>query len=211
MTQRLKNIAKKMLLVGVILGLSGCFATSLQTAEVQPVSEIGAIRYVAAQALNVRACPDTSCEILVRFYQGDRVEVFETQDGWSRLSPYYDASIEGLESEDGQGKTVARWVSSDYLLKFRHRTVSPPKKEASKALILNTSMVEKIRGLPKVGENGFTSEDENHLIDYSIEMITSDQCTSIERAGKNPTNDGTYFVHCADEDQHRFFTPKKTE
>lgn len=77
---------------------------------VQPVHTV--IRnqfYVTPEKLNVRLAPSINGKITNVLSKRQVVTVFETKDGWARISRYYDGESEGLQGN------VARWVSSKYL------------------------------------------------------------------------------------------------
>lgn len=65
--------------------------------------------YVTADRLNVRIAPSLDAEVTGVLYGGQRVEVLEVQEGWSRISRYYD------EGTGAGSVRVARWVASAYL------------------------------------------------------------------------------------------------
>ncbi|PMO00210.1 hypothetical protein BCT19_23450 [Vibrio splendidus] len=69
--------------------------------------------YVTASELNVRLSPAKTGKKTNVIYRRQLVQVFETTNGWSRISKYYDGTIEGVDGE------VARWVSSKYLSKHK--------------------------------------------------------------------------------------------
>jgi len=75
-----------------------------------------------------RTCPSIECGIVGRFFFRESVVVYETSDGWSRVSRYYTAGCSGGRSafvdfgrsdcveengiEDGK---FAEWTRSDFL------------------------------------------------------------------------------------------------
>jgi hypothetical protein len=64
---------------------------------------------VTADSLNVRLAANETGKIADKLYQQEKVEVFEVNNGWARISEYYDAEI------DGQPGKVARWVFAMHL------------------------------------------------------------------------------------------------
>jgi hypothetical protein len=64
---------------------------------------------VTAGSLNVRLAPGTSGKVASKLYRGQQAEVFEIDNGWARISEYYDGEIEGLSGK------VARWVFAEHL------------------------------------------------------------------------------------------------
>lgn len=65
--------------------------------------------YVSANRLSVRLGPSSTAAITNTLNRKQKVEVYEVQNGWARVSKYYDGAVEG---KSGQ---VARWVSAKYL------------------------------------------------------------------------------------------------
>lgn len=65
--------------------------------------------YVSANRLSVRLGPSSTATITNTLNRKQKVEVYEVENGWARVSKYYDGAVEG---KSGQ---VARWVSAKYL------------------------------------------------------------------------------------------------
>ncbi|MFT4613565.1 MAG: hypothetical protein ACI9NT_000706 [Bacteroidia bacterium] len=65
--------------------------------------------YASTDNLNVRLSPDSSGKVTNRLSKGSKVDVLSVENGWARISKYYDGSLEGVKGE------VARWVSTKYL------------------------------------------------------------------------------------------------
>jgi len=65
--------------------------------------------YVTSEKLNVRLAPNKKGTITNTLYKRQKVEVFETKDGWARISLYYDGGVEGVPGN------VARWVFANHL------------------------------------------------------------------------------------------------
>lgn len=75
-----------------------------------------------------RTCPSMACGTIGRFFPGESVIVYESEDGWSRVSRYYSAGCHGGRSSfvdagpsectpqngirDGE---FAEWIRSDAL------------------------------------------------------------------------------------------------
>jgi hypothetical protein len=79
-----------------------------------------------------RTCPSVECGIVGRFYFRESVVVYETMDGWSRVSRYYSAGCQEGRSafvdfgRDDCSKSngikageFAEWVKSDFLTSQR--------------------------------------------------------------------------------------------
>jgi len=64
---------------------------------------------VNASTLNVRLAANASGKISRKLVRGQAVEVLEVDDGWARISQYYDGASEG------QPGSVARWVYAEHL------------------------------------------------------------------------------------------------
>ena len=52
--------------------------------------------YVISSKLNVRLSANKTGKITNTLYKRQKVEVFELQNGWARVSQYYDGAVEGL-------------------------------------------------------------------------------------------------------------------
>ena len=65
--------------------------------------------YVTADRLHVRLAPSLYADVIGVLHGGQKVEILEMYEGWSRISRYYDGS-----AEEDSGR-VARWVASAYL------------------------------------------------------------------------------------------------
>jgi hypothetical protein len=64
---------------------------------------------VTAEPLNVRLQANSSGKVTDRLYKQQKVEVFEVNNGWARISQYYDGETEGLTGN------IARWVFATHL------------------------------------------------------------------------------------------------
>lgn len=75
-----------------------------------------------------RTCPSTECGVIGRLFQGESIIVYETMNGWSRVSRYYSAACnEGRSAFVDSGRNdcaelngiksgeFAEWVRSDFL------------------------------------------------------------------------------------------------
>lgn len=77
-----------------------------------------------------RTCPSLECGAVGRFYSGESIVVYETADGWSRVSEYYTAGCfdgRSVYVESGsdactaangirQGE-LAEWIRTEFLAK----------------------------------------------------------------------------------------------
>ncbi len=85
--------------VAVFLALSGPPARADETGTY----------YVVASTLNVRLAPGPQGRLSGSLQREQQVYVFETKDGWGRISKYYDGGKDGLSG------MIARWVAMRYL------------------------------------------------------------------------------------------------
>lgn len=88
--------------------------------------------WIDSDASKRRTCPSLECGIVGRFFFRETVVVYETRDGWSRVSGYYSAACSGGRSafvdsgrsdcSESNGITngeFAEWVRSDFLAATR--------------------------------------------------------------------------------------------
>ena len=160
--------------------------------------------YVNADNLNVRLCPDPTCPVTNRIYRRQQVEVYENNDGWARISEYYDADVERAEFPNLRGELVARWVWDEYLAKTQPSELRQP-------AFPDYLMDNRIQGIPKVGQSALTENDVLLLRKYSYYLVSNQICSNIEYGDKSVHRANTYFVLCAGEARNRFFTPNDVE
>jgi hypothetical protein len=65
---------------------------------------------VSAGTLNVRLAANTAGKVAGKLARGQTIEVFEVDDGWARISNYFDGASEG------QPGMIARWVFAAHLV-----------------------------------------------------------------------------------------------
>ncbi len=65
--------------------------------------------YVSSEDLNVRLSPSKYGQKTSVLQKGQKVDIYEVENGWARITKYYDGFSEG------QNKRVARWVYYKYL------------------------------------------------------------------------------------------------
>lgn len=139
--------------------------------------------YVVPDKLNVRLAPAVSSKVTNILYRHQRIEVLEVNDGWARISRYYDGSAEGVSAE------VACWVSAQFL-----STIGPA--EANR--IDDTASLEKAIVL---------SDDyplfHTVFVDVSQELIRYGQCSlqDFKEMGgwwrsTNHESGSIYFTYC---------------
>ncbi|MCO6392721.1 hypothetical protein GTW25_16975 [Aliihoeflea aestuarii] len=75
-----------------------------------------------------RTCPSLECGVVGRFHLGESIVVYESVDGWSRVSEYYtagcfdghaafvDSGSDACTAENGiRNGELAEWIRSDFL------------------------------------------------------------------------------------------------
>lgn len=88
--------------------------------------------WVTADRLNRRTCPSVTCGTVGVLMFREKAEIYEEQNGWARISKYYDASCQnGLSQYNESGNAActeengivngqfAEWVSMKYLSSTR--------------------------------------------------------------------------------------------
>jgi hypothetical protein len=135
--------------------------------------------YVTATSLNERLAPNSSAHVTNKLYRQQRVEVFEVRDGWARVSPYYDGSVEGVAGK------VARWVGAAYLAPKRPE-------DLPQAKIGTDPRIE----LPSVGDYGLTATDVKILNRAAHHYLKSGRCKRVEWGDKSTSRAGTYYINC---------------
>lgn len=77
-----------------------------------------------------RTCPSLDCGAIGRFFAGESIVVYETVDGWARVSEYYTAGCfdgrslfvesgpDACTAENGiTDGELAEWIRTDFLVK----------------------------------------------------------------------------------------------
>jgi hypothetical protein len=147
--------------------------------------------YVKESVLEERLAPSSTATITNRIYLRQKVEVFELEGGWARVSKYYNGSVEGKSSQ------VARWVRANGL------SASQPK-EPKQPEAFSDPRIEK-DAIPRVGQGGLTARDIEVLRKGALKFLNSGRCSSIELADKSTSRANTYYVNCGG--PNLFFTP----
>lgn len=88
--------------------------------------------WVTSDRLNRRTCPSADCGVVGRYLFREKATVFETKDGWARVTKRYQAACENGRSrfvDEGKSDCTpengikngqfAEWVSMQYLSKTR--------------------------------------------------------------------------------------------
>ena len=103
-------------------------ATPTKPVAIKPADK----RWVTSDRLNRRTCPSTACGVVGQYFFREAADVFETENGWARVSHDYDAScVSGTSEYVDAGNALcdpsngitdgrfAEWVSIKYLSKSR--------------------------------------------------------------------------------------------
>ncbi|WP_157019245.1 hypothetical protein [Mesorhizobium xinjiangense] len=113
---------------------TACVLSSLVAATISVAGTVPAVAdtqmWVAAEDLERHTCPSAECGVVGRFYFKERVFVYETMKGWSRVSPYQAAGCyDGRSSYVEVGRSectiangidegeFAEWVRTENLSK----------------------------------------------------------------------------------------------
>ena len=122
--------------------------------------------------LNVRLAPNRTGKIAAILKQGEKVEVFEFNGYWARISEYFDGTSEGLSGE------VARWTSAK-----EHLLAKLPvdgKIEEKKEVKVEVKVEEKIIVNPAIARAIKSSDDlekyQNRFMVVSDKLINSGTC-----------------------------------
>jgi len=98
----------RLILAIISLILTAAPAAAQTTATTSDRQDTG-VYYVTASALNVRFAPDGGGKVAKKLERGEKVFVFETRDGWARISKPFSGESVGLPG------MAAYWVSLRYL------------------------------------------------------------------------------------------------
>lgn len=138
--------------------------------------------YVKESMLEERLEPSTSGAVTNKIYRMQKVEVFEINGEWARVSKYYDGNSEG---KSGQ---VARWVKANGLSSSKPAELKQPK-------IPSDPRIAKA-AFPKVGSSGVTAEDLKILYKGAIQNLNKGKCSKVEYGEKSTTKKDTYYINC---------------
>ena len=142
------------------------------------------VRHVTADQLEVRLAPHAGGKVTNVLSVGQRVTVLESRKGWSRISRYYDGSVEG-EPE----RMVARWVSAKYLSESLQEPPTPTHSEPRTALDV------------AIGESDDHHQYGSQFLTAARKLIEDGRCTVAdfkEMGGwmRSTTKRKTYFTYC---------------
>jgi hypothetical protein len=147
--------------------------------------------YVKESVLEERLAPSATGTTTNRIYLRQKVDVFELNGEWARVSKYYDGSVEG---KSGQ---VARWVLASGLSTSQPKDAKQPKGSSDPRIAKDA--------IPRVGQDGLTARDVEILKRGALKFLNSRQCSRIELAHKSTSKPNTYYVNCGG--RNLFFTP----
>ncbi len=168
-------------------------ATAVIPTEQYVIAEQTEERYVK-QGL----APDGSSPVTNTIYMGQRVEVYETRDGWTRVSKYYDGRLEQPTLQmKGEPIQVARWVESKSL------GVTRPAPAAS----LNIPEDTRIQ-LTRAPGNGLNQRDVLILHAAARYYLETGQAKRIEDGDKSVGKAGVYYLNFGGP-QNTFFRPSE--
>lgn len=140
--------------------------------------------YVTVDRLNVRLSPSPSGEITNILDFGQRVGVFESRDGWARISRYYDTVLEGEP-----GTMTAQWVAFKYLSK------SKPAPRAVQFSLPTTPLAKAIKGSDDFHKYG------SEFFAAAKKLISQGRCSvkDFKEMGgwmRSTSRKLTYFTYC---------------
>lgn len=135
------------------------------------------VAYVSAFEIEQRNAPNG--QTVNRLYRGQRLEVFEVEGEWARVTaPGYDQ----------------RWVRLSELSDDPLADMPQP----------DLPDDPRLESIPRVGEYGHTEADVHALRAGALELLNSGQCSRIDDANKSVNVAGVYYVSCG-ETSNRFF------
>ena len=143
--------------------LAGCnYQGTVQQADtmVRPKQDR---RYVRVNALNLRSCPTTQCQIKRVLRQGDSGLVLQEKAGWAEML---------IDYSDSQGWVAVKYLSEQPVMKQDHAPLKPRKETVEPAVpaeqlaeptqaappLPQEEMVELGTGGPAPPQPGFTEE-----------------------------------------------------
>jgi hypothetical protein len=137
--------------------------------------------YVISEDLNVRLSPSKYGKKTSVLLKGQRVDVYEIENGWARVTEYYDGYSEGVNGR------VARWVYAKNL------STTKPKKKVIKSNSPVAKALEASDDYEKYHES---------FISRSEQLIKNGTCTIKDFndqggwARSTTRGKGVYFTYC---------------
>lgn len=147
--------------------------------------------YVKVPVLDERLEPSDQGASTNKIYLRQKVEVFEIEGDWARVSKYYDGKVEGKTGK------LARWVAACGL--SAQRPSEPPLPKTP-----NDPRIAK-DAIPKVGQGGLSEKDVQILYKGALKFLNSGNCSRVELGDKSASRPNTYYINCGG--PNLFFTP----
>lgn len=145
-------------------------------------------QFVIEDRVAERLAPGSNATVTNHIYKGQSVQIYEFKDGWARVSPFYNGSIEGEIGE------VARWVQTSSLSTY-------PPAAPSKMNIPNDP---RIIGLTQSPGNGLDEHDVLVLHAAARYFLETRKAKRVVDGDKSVIKEGYYFLNF-DKPQNHFF------
>ncbi len=146
-------------------------------------------RFVTVDRVEERLGPSKIAKVTNTLHCRQQVSLYEVREGWARISPYYDGSVEGAPV------SLARWVP------FSSLSISCPPELPQPVLQSDP----RIAGLPKVGQGGVTDRDVKILQAAAMYYLETGVARRIEYGDKSVNRPGVYYLNFGGPTNH-FFT-----
>lgn len=146
--------------------------------------------YAIERVTKVRLGPSSTAPVTNELYRQDKVDVYETKNGWARVTEFYDGRV-----EDVQGQ-VARWVPLKSLSDKRPGDLPQP------GIVADARIV----GIPKVGENGLKERDVLILQAAARYFLQTGEAERVALGDKSVSKPGVYYLNFGGP-SNRFFKP----
>ncbi|MCH7958761.1 MAG: SH3 domain-containing protein [Candidatus Hydrogenedentes bacterium] len=130
--------------------------------------------YVVSEFAEERSAPNTSAEVINRSYRGQSLTVYESVNGWDRVT------ADGFQ---------ARWVE--------HRLLSADRLPAPSKFVIPAEYRDSriaAGAIPEAAGNGLSEEDVLLLWRGAKYMLVKGRCNRVDYADKSVSRVGTYFV-----------------
>ncbi len=157
--------------------------------------------WTSVDSAHRRTCPSTQCGSVGTLFYRESAKVFETRNGWSRVSRYYDAACSGGRSayvDSGnadctttngiEGGQLAEWVRSDLLT--AQRPADPSEGATGTAAL--------------IGQSDDFRLHREAFVKATDELIASGTCRPSDfeewggwmKSSNKGTGTGIYFSYC---------------
>jgi len=138
-------------------------AASTAFAQVRSAGEY----VVSAGTLNIRLAADTSGKIKGKLFRGQQIEVLEVNNGWARISHYYDGANEGLSGD------VAQWVFATHLAS-RPAAPAPAPAPAKPVVIIKVDINSPV--YQAIESSDDLAEHQGIFVQVSEKLVNGGQC-----------------------------------